>query len=348
MRTTDDDNVITGVFGKGRVSEQTCLSKAAEPEWRDFKKNGEVAANSVANVRAFLAHIGVKLWLDEFENRIRIDGLTEHRYLDAHRLSLLWSQAYDLGFKPSMNFMRQALMAIAVENRRHPVREYLRGLRWDGVPRAERLFVDYANADDNAINRAIGKLLLIAMVRRILDPGCKYDYMVILKGLEDLGKSLFCKELAGGSKFFEESLKLNASVEKLMENTAGKWVVEIAELVGLTPKDIEHQKALITRTVDRCRLAYGFLVQDAPRQFVLIGTTNDEAFLYGSTGNRRYLPVWVSTIDIQKLKRDRDQLFAEACELEKTYGPLSCPPNSRKKCACSWRRSPFQTLLLNA
>jgi predicted P-loop ATPase len=109
------------------------------------------------------------------------------------------------------------------------------------------------------------------------------------------------------------------------------WVVEIAELSGLTPKDIEHQKALITRTVDRCRAAYGYYAEDVHRQFVLVGTTNEEVFLCDSTGNRRYLPVRVSDIDIEALKRDREQLLAEACELEKTYGPLIVPAELKEE-----------------
>ena len=321
-----NDNVITAIFGKGRGGKQSCLNTAKQPRWVDFTSKGEPAKNSVANMRVFLRHKGVKLWLNEFENRIRIDGRAEKdQYLNAHMLSLLWSQANELGYKPSITFMRQALLSIAVGNGRHPVRDYLRGLRWDGVPRVERLFIDYANAEDNALNKAIGKLFLVAMVRRIIEPGCKFDYMPILQGPQGCRKSLFCKELAGGSEFFEDSVTLAASVKQLMENTSGKWVVEIAELAGLTPKDIEHQKALITRAVDRCRLAYGYYAESVPRQFVLIGTTNEEVFLCDSTGNRRYLPVQVSDIDIEALKRDREQLLAEACELDKTYGPLITP-----------------------
>jgi predicted P-loop ATPase len=149
--------------------------------------------------------------------------------------------------------------------------------------------------------------------------------MVILKGSQGSMKSAFFKTLAGGSEFFEECLTLAADPKKLIENTAGKWVVEFAELAGMTAKDIEHQKALITRTVDRSRLAYGHFTTTAPRQFVVVGTTNEEVFLRDTTGNRRYLPVRVSNIDDEALKRDRDQLLAEACELEKTYGPLIMP-----------------------
>ena len=293
-------------------------------DWPEISPKGEIVKNSLPNVRAFLGFLGLELWLDQFENRVRIDGSEESQYLDAHVLAALWGRANEFGFRPSMTFVRQALMSIAVGNGRHPLREFLKGLRWDGVPRVERLLVDYAHAEDNLLNRAIAKLLLVAMVRRIFEPGCKFDCMVVLQGPQGCGKSLFCKVLAGD--FFEESMTLAASAKEIMEQTPGKWVVEIAELSGLNAKDVEHQKALVTRTEDRARRAYGYFAESAPRQFVLVATTNESVFLHDATGNRRYLPVRVSNIDIEALKRDREQLLAEAVELEKTHGPLIMPP----------------------
>jgi predicted P-loop ATPase len=319
-----NDKVITGIFGKGRGGKQGGPSTTKQPMWPEVSR-GKIVTNSIPNVRAFLDYLGLKPWLNQFANRVRIDGLEVSQYLDAHLLSSLWGQANELGFRPSINFMRHALLSIAVDNGRHPMQEFLVGLRWDGVHRVERLLIDYAHAEDNPLNRAIGKLLLVAMVRRIFEPGCKFDYMPILQGPQGCKKSLFCKTLAGGSEFFEESLTLAADPKKLIENTSGKLVVEFAELAGMTAKDIEHQKALITRTEDHSRLAWGQFTTTAPRQFVIIGTTNDEVFLRDITGNRRYLPVRVSDIDIEALERDRDQLLAEACELEKTYGPLIMP-----------------------
>ena len=125
MKTTDDNNVITGVFGKSGSSKQSRLNMAAEPRWVDFNKDGEADAKSVANVRAFLKHIGVKLWLDQFANRIRIGGRAEKdQYLNNHVLSSLWGQANELGFKPSKAFMRDALLSIAVDNGRHPLQDF--------------------------------------------------------------------------------------------------------------------------------------------------------------------------------------------------------------------------------
>ena len=174
---------------------------------------GVIVKNSVPNLRAFLGYLGLELWLDQFENRIRIDGSKEHQVLDDHVLSLLWGNANELGFRPSKSFMRDALRSIAAGNARHPLREWLKGLKWDGVSRVERLLVDYAHAEDNPLNRAIAKLLLVAMVRRIFEPGCKFDYMVILQGPQGGGKSTFCRELAGGPDYFEESMTLAASAK---------------------------------------------------------------------------------------------------------------------------------------
>jgi predicted P-loop ATPase len=321
----ENDKVITGIFGKDKGGKQRGPSTTKLPRWPEVSRTGEIVEASIANVRAFLNYLGVAVWLDQFSNCVRIEGAEEHQVMDDHALYWLWGQAYDLGFRPSTAFMKHAFKTIAGGNARHPLRDWLKSLIWDGVPRVERLFPGYAGAEDNPLNRAIGKLLLVAMVRRIIEPGCKFDYMPILQGPQGCKKSTFCKTLAGGSEFFEKSLTLTASVKQLMENTAGKWVVEIAELKGLTPKDIEHQKALITRTHDRSRLCRRDSAESIARPFVIIGTTNEEVFLCDSTGNRRYLPVRVSDIDIEALERDRDQLLAEACELEKTYGPLIMP-----------------------
>ena len=92
--------------------------------------------------------------------------------------------------------------------------------------------------------------------------------------------------------------------------------MEASELKGMRKGDVEHLKAFLSRQEDRARMAWGRIAKEVPRQSVLIGTTNSESYLRDGTGNRRFWPVRVSTFDIAALRRDRDQLWAEAAQRE--------------------------------
>jgi predicted P-loop ATPase len=162
------------ILGKDSRDQHVHPSTEKEPSWAEVSRSGEIVKASIANVRAFLEYLGVEVWLDVFENCVRIEGAEEHQVMDDHALYWLWGQANDLGFRPSTAFMKHAFKTIAGGNARHPLRDWLKSLIWDGVPRVERLFPGYAGAEDNPLNRAISKLLLVAMVRRIFEPGCKF------------------------------------------------------------------------------------------------------------------------------------------------------------------------------
>jgi len=76
---------------------------------------------------------------------------------------------------------------VAHRNLFHPVREYLEGLAWDGVPRAERWLEDYcavvpASSEHAGLVRSVAKKWLLSCVARAMKPGCKVDTMLILEG----------------------------------------------------------------------------------------------------------------------------------------------------------------------
>ena len=186
-----------------------------------------------------------------------------------------------------------SIEAIADKRAYHPITEKLDAMpEWDGVKRAESIFIDYLGAEDTPYVRAVTMKTLQALAERVNKPGRKYDYMVILDGPQGIGKTTMFERLSLGYYTNDLSLQDMGNLQKAMEQTQGCWIVEVTELAGAKKAEVEFIKAYVSRTVDRCRKAYGRFVEVSPRQFVLVGTTNESSdYLRDHTGNRRFYPI---------------------------------------------------------
>lgn len=180
-----------------------------------------------------------------------------------------------------------AVNVVANDNRFHPVRDYLNSCTWDGVPRVETLLIDYLGAEDNEYTRAVTRKALAAAVARIYNPGCKFEYMLTLRGRQGIGKSALIAKL-GGPWFSDSFTTLQG--KDAYEQVQGVWIMEVGELAGMRKAEAETIKLYISKQVDRFRPAYGRRLQEFPRQCIFIGTTNETQFLRDTTGNRRF---WV-------------------------------------------------------
>ena len=219
-------------------------------------------------------------------------------------------------FRPIADFFGKWIPAEARKDPFHPVTDYLDGLTWDGTKRIDNWLSTYAKAADNEYTRAVARLVLVASVKRVRHPGCKFDEMLVLESSQGKDKSTFLSTLAGNDDWFTDDLPLNSDSKEVIERTSGKWIVEAADLSGMKGAETESLKAFLSRRIEVARLAYGRLTTERPRHFVVFGTTNSQYYLKDSTGNRRFWPVRVEQFDIPALKRDRDQLWAEAAHAE--------------------------------
>ncbi|MGB3752748.1 MAG: virulence-associated E family protein [Parerythrobacter sp.] len=214
------------------------------------------------------------------------------------------------GQKVSKDALRDGVDYVARMNAINPVTDWLNALQWDGATRLGRWLVDYMGAEPEAWCELIGPKFIIGMVARAFQPGCKMDNALVLEGPQGIAKSTALRVLAGES-YFGDQLP-NMRDKEALQFIAGLWLVEIGELAALNRSEVEDVKQFLTARVDRYRPSYGRLAVDRPRSTVFAATTNQTDYLKDSTGNRRWWPVRCGMIDVERLRQDREQLFAEA------------------------------------
>ena len=157
-------------------------------------------------------------------------------------------------------------------------------------------------------------------------PGCKFDSITVLEGVEGTNKSTAIRILAGDENFSDQSI-LGAKDKEVQEQLDGVWMHENADLAGMKRAEVEHVKAFASRQVDRARPAYGRVREDRPRRSIEWGTTNNKEYLLSQTGNRRFWPLKTGKIDIEALKRDREQLLGEAATYEAAGESMTLDPS---------------------
>ena len=206
----------------------------------------------------------------------------------------------------------QAVRAVAERNPYHPARAYLASLTHDGTPRLDTWLTQYLQVQDSPYVRAAGRAFLIAMIARVMKPGCKHDHVLVLRGKQGLRKSTACSIL-GGTWYGDNMPSIRDGGREAGLYLRGHWLIEMAELAPSRKAEQEDLKAFLTRASDEIRAPYARMADVVPRQCVFIGTSNEDAILKDATGGRRFWPVTVERqIDTDALARDRDQLFAEA------------------------------------
>ena len=197
--------------------------------------------------------------------------------------------------------INKAVSIVASEKSYHPIRNFLEALHWDGKNRISSLLPRFLGTDDNEYTREIMRLLMMAAIHRIYEPGCKFEIMVCLVGGQGAGKSTFFRFLAVNDEWFTDDLK-RMDDENVYSKMQGHWIIEMSEMLAtVNAKSIEDIKSFLSRQKETYRIPYQTYAEDRPRQCIFVGTSNNLDFLpLDRTGNRRFAPVLVHQERVEK------------------------------------------------
>lgn len=318
-------------------TQATPQTEAFDPSWMTKLKtnpNTGVPVSTPYNMKLIIENdpaIANKFYLDEFAGRIYITAAlpwdpkftTPRVWGDGDDAGLrnYFSDAYGISGKEKI---ADSLAEVIQKRKCDPLRNYLSGLVWDGVPRVDTLLTDYLGAEDTAYTRASIRKVLVAAVARVFRPGVKFDCMIILAGNQGIGKSTFWKNL--GLNWYSDSLSTFEGKEA-SELLQGYWIIEVGELAGLNRSEMNTIKGFLSKQEDIYRAPYGRRTIPHPRRCILVGTTNDTEFLRDKTGNRRFWPIDLGKQRVTKnvwkdMPLEVSQIWAEAVDMYKKAEPL--------------------------
>jgi predicted P-loop ATPase len=220
----------------------------------------------------------------------------------------------DLAIKAGMtaNRIPEMIDAVASQNPYCPVQTYIDSIPWDGISRFAQ-FVGQIRCGNPALSIVLWRKWLIQAVAAAYESnGIANAGVIVLIGFQGIGKTRLFHDLTSGIKdVFLEGQTLNPADKDSVMSAVSHWIVELGELEATFKKaDRAQLKAFITRTQDTLRRPYARKDSSFPRRTVFAGTVNDFQFLNDLTGNRRFWP-----IDVQSINRDTtidyQQLWAE-------------------------------------
>lgn len=283
-------------------------------------ENGKIMANEAQAVRILENH-------QKFDGRVYFDIIKRNSFLvndngddeelEDHIVTGIATFIQDrLKIeKMSRSSVRKAFEYVAMKNKRNTRKEWLESLKWDGINRIEESMIVYFNAKSEGSEeyykylQAAGRNFWISLAAMGIKPGSKVDFMLVLEGEQGVKKSTALRIIAG-DRYIKPSCSIR-NQEAFISSIEGYSIVEMAELDSYRGADINRLKDIVTTEDDNVKKLYKDAKKN-PRTFVFVATTNESEYLTDPTGNRRFIPIEVGVINTEYIKRDLDQLYAEA------------------------------------
>jgi predicted P-loop ATPase len=239
--------------------------------------------------------------------------------MDLENLAVKIAREFDMDVYESI--AKSTVVELAKLNSYSPVKEYLEEKSAAPVDPTvlDNIASDYFGTKESIYNVYMKKTILNA-VARVYNPGCQVDSACVLQGKQGINKSSFWRTLAVKDAWFDDTIASGSSDKDERLKLRAFWFLELAEIDNVfRKKEVAALRGFMTTRQDNIRVPYGRTIQSFPRTSVFVGSVNPSEFLVDTEGNRRFwpIPVRVPHIDIDRLRRERDTIWAAAVQLYK-------------------------------
>lgn len=180
--------------------------------------------------------------------------------------------------------------------------------------------VKYEGELERKIIEELTEKWFVSAIKRIFEPGCAVEGMIVIVGKTGTGKSTFINRLAKG---YAVEAAFNIEDERKSAETLNRcWICNFDEFKSLQNKDPQVVKEYLTKTTETTRLAFRRDAEEYARHCVFISSTNDSNILKDYTGNeeRRFWVFQSQLTDNHKIYNDFnddivDALWADAMNI---------------------------------
>lgn len=271
-----------------KTTKSEWYSKIATNEKGEIKKSFENVVNFIKYYPEFKGKLNYNEFMsyENFEDKIINDA-------DILKFRLRVEQ--ELGFDVPEK-VEAAVKYICHENSFNPFKDAIEDIMWDGTERLENFFIKYLGVEDNIYNRSFTKKWFYALMKRLYEPGCPFDCMLIIyDDTQGTGKSKIVEKLIdslGINYGYDQTITCDNKDKDNVDKLNKAWIVGIDEMNDFLKKNPEQTKQFLSQSRDQARLSYARRSETYYRHCVFYGNSNLNFFLkdYTNGFERRY---WV-------------------------------------------------------
>lgn len=241
------------------------------------------------------------------------------RILDDRMENSIWMEMNELGYACNVK-MIQNLIYSDFSSSYHPIRKYFKELpEWDGIDYI-RILADSVRTNHQSFwTECLERYLVGMCAAATQDDVVNHTVLLLCSEVQNIGKTTFINNLLPSElRTYLSTGLINPNSKDDLAKIAQSMLINLDEFEGMSGRDLNTFKDLVTRKVISIRLPYARRSQNFPHTASFAGTCNYQEILHDTTGTRRFLCFHADSIEFIKI--NYTQLYAQIKHLLNTPG----------------------------